>query len=231
MDSQADKYAICRHIRTSGRRCQSPAVTGSDFCFYPGSSAAATRPPALPKSVPCAPKRFNICWRTARIRPSSHPSRPQLPAARRRRVHPLHLPALRSHRRRPDRSRPGPAALLYALQVASFNVRALILPPRSATTSPHSLAASSHPQRPGPRRAWRRKRRPLPTQPPQIPPGKNDRGVRPSHAPPTGPNNQHRMNTLVVAHCYDDFGPIIPPVLDFHLKLECLTTLAVSSSL
>ena len=28
------KYPLCRHIRTNGRRCQSPSLTGNIWCFF-----------------------------------------------------------------------------------------------------------------------------------------------------------------------------------------------------
>lgn len=28
------EYPICRHTKTNGRRCQSPALTGSAFCYH-----------------------------------------------------------------------------------------------------------------------------------------------------------------------------------------------------
>lgn len=28
------EYPLCRHTKTNGRRCQSPALTGSAFCYH-----------------------------------------------------------------------------------------------------------------------------------------------------------------------------------------------------
>jgi hypothetical protein len=30
----ASKFAVCRHLKTNGRRCQSPALTGGALCFF-----------------------------------------------------------------------------------------------------------------------------------------------------------------------------------------------------
>ena len=100
-------------------------------------------------------------------RPESGPARtrshPQLPAARRRRIHPTrHLPALCRHRRRPDRSRTGPQPPLRPpgrqLQRPRTRSRTRV---RRRPRHP-GQPSRPHTRRPNPRRARRRKRRPLP---------------------------------------------------------------------
>ncbi len=34
MQTEQDKYAICRHIKTNGIRCQSPALASETFCYF-----------------------------------------------------------------------------------------------------------------------------------------------------------------------------------------------------
>jgi hypothetical protein len=34
MNAKDSKYAICRHLKTDGRRCQSPALTGGALCYF-----------------------------------------------------------------------------------------------------------------------------------------------------------------------------------------------------
>ncbi|MGA2436940.1 MAG: hypothetical protein ABSF57_00310 [Acidobacteriaceae bacterium] len=58
MNAKELKIPICRHIRISGRRCQSPTVTGSLFCFFHrslrhGHDAASTAKigPLRPETV------------------------------------------------------------------------------------------------------------------------------------------------------------------------------------
>ena len=34
MNAKDSKFAVCRHIKTNGRRCQSPALTGGALCFF-----------------------------------------------------------------------------------------------------------------------------------------------------------------------------------------------------
>ena len=46
MDSHADKYPICRHIKTNGRRCQSPALATSAFCYF-HQKVRRTRPSTI----------------------------------------------------------------------------------------------------------------------------------------------------------------------------------------
>jgi hypothetical protein len=34
MHTEQDKYAICRHVKTNGIRCQSPALADETFCYF-----------------------------------------------------------------------------------------------------------------------------------------------------------------------------------------------------
>ena len=34
MTAKDSNYAVCRHLKTNGRRCQSPALTGGALCFF-----------------------------------------------------------------------------------------------------------------------------------------------------------------------------------------------------
>ena len=34
MNTRYSEYPLCRHTKTNGRRCQSPALTSSAFCYH-----------------------------------------------------------------------------------------------------------------------------------------------------------------------------------------------------
>ena len=34
MPTEASQYPLCRHLKTNGLRCQSPALTGQFFCYF-----------------------------------------------------------------------------------------------------------------------------------------------------------------------------------------------------
>lgn len=34
MDADVSKYPLCRHLKTNGHRCQSPAISGEKFCYF-----------------------------------------------------------------------------------------------------------------------------------------------------------------------------------------------------
>jgi hypothetical protein len=34
MNAEHSQYSICRHTKTNGRRCQSPALSASAFCYH-----------------------------------------------------------------------------------------------------------------------------------------------------------------------------------------------------
>jgi len=180
MDSHAVKLAICRHIKTNGHRCQSPAITGSVFCYFTATSAEA-RCRLHSQSRAPAPRNRAI---SAGERPESGPARhfpalnfPPLEDAESVQLAISRLfAAIAAGQIDPVQAR----SLLYALQIASCNVRALAPAPASAEDLA-TLAAESSAHataKPSPRPAKETASPPRPTA--QNPPGKNDRGVWPS---------------------------------------------------
>jgi hypothetical protein len=126
MDSQADKYAICRHIKTSGHRCQSPAVTGSDFCFYHRILRRSHEAACTAKAAPLRPETVQYLLENGQnpaqlatfpafsFPPLEDTESVQLAIS-------LLFAAIAACQIDPVQAR----SLLYALQVASCNVRAL----------------------------------------------------------------------------------------------------------
>ena len=202
MDSHADKYPICRHIKTNGHRCQSPAVTGSGLCYFHRTIRRTHDAACTSKIGPLRPETVQYLLENGQ-RPAQFAASPACnfppledPEAIQlsisllfaaiaagqvepglARDSPLRTPGRQLERPRP-RTRPG-------------NRRRLLhpRPPRRP-----------HPRWTLPRRAWRRQRRPRPGQKSQIPPAKNVRGVRPSHTHPAGPGNPNRMKVLAASH-------------------------------
>ncbi len=42
------QYPLCRHIRTNGLRCKSPALTEAPYCYFHTASTSATAAIATP---------------------------------------------------------------------------------------------------------------------------------------------------------------------------------------
>jgi hypothetical protein len=126
MDSQAVKIAICRHIKTNGHRCQSPAITGSAFCYFHrnlrrGHDAACTA-----KAEPLRPETVQYLLENgqnpAQLATSPAYSFPPLEDAESVQLAISRLfAAIAAGQIDPVQAR----SLLYALQIASCNVRAL----------------------------------------------------------------------------------------------------------
>jgi hypothetical protein len=45
MNAKDSKFAVCRHVKTNGRRCQSPALTGGALCYFHRNLHRAHRRP------------------------------------------------------------------------------------------------------------------------------------------------------------------------------------------
>jgi hypothetical protein len=126
MDSHAVKIAICRHIKTNGHRCQSPAITGSVFCYFHrnlrrGHDAACTA-----KAAPLRPETVQYLLQNgqnpAQLATSPAYSFPPLEDAESIQLAISRLfAAIAAGQIDPVQAR----SLLYALQIASCNVRAL----------------------------------------------------------------------------------------------------------
>ena len=132
MDSHAVKIAICRHIKTNGHRCQSPAITGSVFCYFHrnlrrGHDAASTA-----KAAPLRPETVQYLLENgqnpAQLATSPAYSFPPLEDAESIQLAISRLfAAIAASQIDPVQAR----SLLYALQIASCNVRALAPAPAS----------------------------------------------------------------------------------------------------
>jgi hypothetical protein len=132
MDSHAVKIAICRHIKTNGHRCQSPAITGSVFCYFHrnlrrGHDAACTA-----KAAPLRPETVQYLLENgqnpAQLATSPALNFPPLEDAESVQLAISRLfAAIAAGQIDPVQAR----SLLYALQIASCNVRALAPAPAS----------------------------------------------------------------------------------------------------
>jgi len=140
MDSKAVKSSICRYIRTSGHRCQSPALTGSVFCYYHrilrrSHDAASTTKvgPLRPETVQYLLQNGQSIDQFAPSRPLNFP--PLVDAESIQLTISLLFAAIVAGQIDPNVAR----GLLYALQVASCNLRILapsIAPGQDLSTLP-----------------------------------------------------------------------------------------------
>ena len=202
MDSHADKYPICRHIKTNGHRCQSPAVTGSGLCYFHRTIRRTHDAACTSKIGPLRPETVQYLLENGQ-RPAQFAASPACnfppledPEAIQLSIS-LLFAAIAAGQVEPGLAR----TLLYALQVASWNVRALA--PAQATGEDFStLARRVVRTRDGHSLAARGEGNGVPAQAKksQIPPAKNVRGVRPSHTHPAGPGNPNRMKVLAASH-------------------------------
>ena len=131
MDSQTDKYAICRHIRTSGHRCQSPALAGSLFCFYHRALRRSHDAASTAKVGPLRPETVQYLLQhgqsPSQFAPSPTLNFPPLEDAESIQLNiSLLFAAIAAGQIDPILAR----NLLYALQIASCNLR--VLPSGSA---------------------------------------------------------------------------------------------------
>jgi hypothetical protein len=125
MDPIAENHAFCRHIRTSGRRCQSPALTGSLFCYY-HRTLRHSRTAASTAKVPLRPETVRYFLENgqgmAQFVPSPDLNFPPLEDAESIQLcASLLFDAIAARRIDSILAR----NLLYALQIASCNLRGL----------------------------------------------------------------------------------------------------------
>jgi hypothetical protein len=140
MDSQTDKYAICRHIRTSGHRCQSPALAGSLFCFYHRTLRRSHDAASTAKVGPLRPETVQYLLQhgqsPSQFAPSPTLNFPPLEDAESIQLTiSLLFAAIAAGQIDPILAR----NLLYALQIASCNLR--VLPSGSAAGNDFSTLA------------------------------------------------------------------------------------------
>jgi hypothetical protein len=131
MDSKAAKVAICRHIMIHGNRCQSAAITGSKFCYFHrvlrGGHRAVTAvvAPLRPETLQYLLQNGQSPAQFASSRVFNYP--PLEDAESIQITISLVFAAIAARQIDPDVAR----GLLYALQVASCNLRVLPSRPES----------------------------------------------------------------------------------------------------
>jgi len=133
MDSHAVKLAICRHIKTNGHRCQSPAITGSVFCYFHRNLRRGHQAACTAKAAPLRPETVQYLLENgqnpAQLATSPAYSFPPLEDAESIQLAISRLfAAIAAGQIDPVQAR----SLLYALQIASCNVRSLAPAPASA---------------------------------------------------------------------------------------------------
>jgi hypothetical protein len=134
-------YPICRHIRVSGHRCQSPALEGAALCFYHRTFRRAHRrhsagpAPLRPETLAHFHTHPEDAAQLALIhsRPAPLDFPPLEDAESVQIAISLLFAALAAGQVDPDHAR----NLLYALQLASQNVRALT--PAAAAAGPSTV--------------------------------------------------------------------------------------------
>jgi hypothetical protein len=132
MDSHAVKIAICRHIKTNGHRCQSPAITGSVFCYFHRNLRRGHQAACTAKAAPLRPETVQYLLENgqnpAQLATSPALNFPPLEDAESVQLAISRLfAAIAAGQIDPVQAR----SLLYALQIASCNVRALAPAPAS----------------------------------------------------------------------------------------------------
>jgi hypothetical protein len=120
------KLAICRHIKTNGHRCQSPAIIGSVFCYFHRNLRRGHHAASAAKAAPLRPETVQYLLENgqnpAQLATSPAFSFPPLEDAESIQLAISRLfAAIAASQIDPVQAR----SLLYALQIASCNVRAL----------------------------------------------------------------------------------------------------------
>ncbi len=132
MNPQPDKCRICRHIKTGGHRCQSPALTGSNFCYYHRKLHRSHPTPSAARTAPLRPETVQYLLESgqnpAQFAPSPALSFPPLEDAESVQLA-ISLVFASVAARQIERA--DAQTLLYALQVASANLRILPRAPES----------------------------------------------------------------------------------------------------
>ena len=132
MDSQSDKFSVCRHVKTNGHRCQGATIGSSAFCYFHRTLHQGHRAASAVKAPPLRPETVQYLLQNGQLLPPYDPPPPlnfppledadsvQLAIS-------LLFAALAASQIEPNHAR----TLLYALQIASFNVRSISPAPTS----------------------------------------------------------------------------------------------------
>ena len=128
MDSQPDKCSICRHVKINGRRCQSPALSGSAFCYYHRTMHKGLRDAVKERPAPLRPETVKYLLENGQDPESFAPSTPfVLPpiedAESIQLAISLLIAAIVARQIGSEEAR----NILYSLQIASSNIRNLAI--------------------------------------------------------------------------------------------------------
>ncbi len=140
-------YPLCRHIKTNGCRCQSPALRGHSLCHFHRKLRQMHRPAATPQSEiarwrPETLRYFQengidpLAVASANPRPSTLKVLPLEDAESIQLAISTLFAALANREVEPSHAR----NLLYALQLASYNARAVA---RLADPAPSAIAIAT----------------------------------------------------------------------------------------
>jgi hypothetical protein len=140
MDSLTNKPSICRHIKTSGHRCQSIAIATSAYCYYHRTLHQSHRAASALRSAPLRPETVQYLLQNGQSLPQYDPSPalnfpPLEDADSVQLAISMLFAAIAASQIGPSHAR----SLLYALQIAAFNVRA-ITPTPASEAGPETLA-------------------------------------------------------------------------------------------
>ena len=157
-------YPLCRHIKTNGRRCQSPALAGQALCHFHRTLRRVHRPTPTPESeiARWRPETLQFFLDNgedplAIARANPRPGTLNFPPLEDAESIQLAISALFAAIAAGQIQAAHARSLLYALQIASFNVRAIPRPRDPDPGSTHATA-TRHRLRPRLRRNGHRNR-------------------------------------------------------------------------
>ena len=154
MNAKDAKYSVCRHIKTNGRRCQSPALTGGALCYFHRNLHRTHRPPASAESLLSTWKEETLqAFRSAGEDPlaiaRAYPQQNEINFPPLEDAESVQLAtsmlfqAIATGQIHFQRAR----ILLYTLKIASINLRALAAAAKSDTDSstiPRRIVRTAH---------------------------------------------------------------------------------------
>ena len=142
-------YPLCRHIKTNGRRCQSPALAGQALCHFHRTLRRVHRPTPTPESeiARWRPETLQFFLDNgedplAVARANPRPGTLNFPPLEDAESIQLAISALFAAIAAGQIQAAHARSLLYALQIASFNVRAIPRPRDPDPGSTHATATA-----------------------------------------------------------------------------------------
>lgn len=136
-------YALCRHIKTNGKACNSPALTGHPFCYFHGklrqrhrdlNSARPTRPAEVTHEIVYDPNGYPV----PQPLPVTQPAFPELdlPLLEDRESVQVAISLIVSALARNRVETRRAAVMLYGLQLASANASHTTTEPTASHLAP-----------------------------------------------------------------------------------------------